>query len=112
VKQANPGLQDFTYAAQAYDAVVITALAAGIAGTDAPAAIAEQVNSVTKSGEKCADFKGCMDLIKAGKDIDYDGVSGPLAFTDPGEPSSAAYVISEMQADGTVKIIRNEKVGF
>ncbi|MCA1835420.1 MAG: hypothetical protein LC721_03390, partial [Actinobacteria bacterium] len=38
-----------------------------------------------------------------GKDIDYDGPSGPLEFTDPGEPPTAAYVINKIQPDGTVK---------
>jgi branched-chain amino acid transport system substrate-binding protein len=111
IKEVNPELQDFTYAAQAYDAVVITALAAAV-GTDASAAIAEQINGVTKGGEKCLDFKSCMDLIRANKDIDYDGASGPLEFTDAGEPSSITYVISEIQADGTRKTIQSEKIGF
>lgn len=106
LREIDPGLQDVAYAAHAYDAVVVTALAAAIAGTDAPAAVAEQINGVTRDGEKCADFSGCMDLVKAGRDIDYDGVSGPLEFTDPGEPSSATYVISEFQADGSLQPLR------
>ncbi|MGH3924350.1 MAG: ABC transporter substrate-binding protein, partial [Pseudonocardiaceae bacterium] len=52
LKEVNPGLQDFTFGAETYDAVVITALAAAVAGTDAPAAIAAQINGVTKGGEK------------------------------------------------------------
>jgi branched-chain amino acid transport system substrate-binding protein len=111
LKEANPELQDFTYAAQAYDAVIVTALAAAV-GTDASAAIAEQINGVTKGGEKCLDFKSCMDLIRANKDIDYDGASGPLEFTDAGEPSSITYVITEIQADGTRKTIQSQTIGF
>jgi branched-chain amino acid transport system substrate-binding protein len=93
------------YAAQAYDSVVITVLAAAVAGTDEPAAIAEEINGVTKVGEKCTSFAACMTLVKDGKGIDYDGPSGPLEFTDPGEPSSTTYVINEIQTDGTVKPI-------
>jgi branched-chain amino acid transport system substrate-binding protein len=53
-----------------------------------------------------------MTLVKDGKkNIDYDGISGPLEFTDPGEPCSATYVISEIQADGTVRPLRNERIG-
>ena len=111
LREANPGLRDLIYAAQAYDAVVVTALAAAIAGTDAPAAIAKEINGVTKTGEKCASFAACMTLVKDRKDIDYDGPSGPLEFADPGEPSSATYVISEIQDDGTVKALRSERVG-
>jgi branched-chain amino acid transport system substrate-binding protein len=51
------------------------------------------------------------DTVRDRKDIDYDGPSGPLEFVDPGEPSSATYVISEIQADGTVKPLKTEKVG-
>ncbi|MGH3673241.1 MAG: ABC transporter substrate-binding protein, partial [Pseudonocardiaceae bacterium] len=99
----NGGLQDVTYAAQSYDSVVITVLAAAVAHTDEPALVAKEIDGVTKTGEKCTSFAACMTLVKAGKDIDYDGPSGPLEFTDPGEPSSSTYVINEIQPDGTVK---------
>ncbi len=111
LREANPGLRDLIYAAQAYDAVVVTALAAAVAGTDEPAAIAKEINGVTKTGEKCTRFAACMTLVKDRKDIDYDGPSGPLEFTDPGEPRSVTYVISEIQADGTIKPLRSERVG-
>ncbi|MGH3779111.1 MAG: caspase, EACC1-associated type [Pseudonocardiaceae bacterium] len=106
LRQANPGLGDLSRAAQAYDAVVITALAAAIAGTDQPTAIAKQINGVTKGGEKCTNFNECMILVKNHKDIAYAGACGPLEFTDAGEPSSATYLIGEIQADGAVKILR------
>jgi ABC-type branched-subunit amino acid transport system substrate-binding protein len=112
LREANPGLRDLTYAAQAYDAMVITALAAAVAGTDEPAAIAKEINGVTKAGEKCTIFAACMTLVKDHKDIDYDGTSGPLEFADPGEPRSATYVISEIQTDGTVRPLRSERVDF
>jgi branched-chain amino acid transport system substrate-binding protein len=54
----------------------------------------------------------CMTLVKDRKDIDYDGPSGTLEFADPGEPRSATYVISEIQADGTVRPLRSERVAF
>ncbi|MGH3808586.1 MAG: caspase, EACC1-associated type [Pseudonocardiaceae bacterium] len=111
LREDNPGLRDLTYAAQAYDAVVITVLAAAVAGTDEPAAVAKEINGVTRTGEKCINFAACMTLVKDHKDIDYTGASGSLEFTDPGEPSSATYVISEIQADGTVKSLRSERVG-
>jgi branched-chain amino acid transport system substrate-binding protein len=111
LRAANPGLQDMVYAAQSYDAVIITALAAAIAGTDEPTAIAKEINGVTKSGEKCTSFYACITLVKSGKNIDYDGPSGPLDFTDAGEPCSATYVISEIQPDGTVKPLRDARVG-
>jgi branched-chain amino acid transport system substrate-binding protein len=65
---------------RAYDAVVITALAAAIAGTDLPAAIGKEINGVTRTGERCTSFVACMALVKEGKNIDYDGPSGSLEF--------------------------------
>ena len=108
LKEANPGLRDVTYAAQAYDTVVITALAAAVAGTDAPAAVAKQIDGVTRAGERCTSFAACMALVKDHKAIAYDGPSGPLRFTDHGEPSSATYDIDEIQADGTLKVLKSE----
>lgn len=109
--EANPGLRDLNYAAQVYDAVVITALAAAVAGTDEPAALAKEINGVTKTGEKCTSFAGCMTLVKDRRDIDYDGACESLEFADPGEPRSATYVISEIQANGTVKPLKKVRVG-
>jgi branched-chain amino acid transport system substrate-binding protein len=112
LRESNPGLQDLSYAAQAYDAVVITALAAAVAGTDEPAAIAKEINGVTRSHdvtgnhERCTSFAACMTLVRDHKHIAYVGPSGPLEFTDHGEPSTATYVISEIQADGTIKPLR------
>jgi ABC-type branched-subunit amino acid transport system substrate-binding protein len=110
LKEINPGLQDFTFGAETYDVMVVTALAAAVAGTDAPAAVAAQINGVTEGGEKCTSYAACIALVKQGRDIDYDGASGPLEFTDVGEPSSATYVISEIQADGTLRTLRSVEV--
>ncbi|MGH3825472.1 MAG: ABC transporter substrate-binding protein [Pseudonocardiaceae bacterium] len=110
LKETNPTIRDLAYSAQAYDAVVITALAAAVARTDEPAAVAEEINGVTKDGEKCTSFPACMTFVKEGKNIDYDGPSGPLEFANPGEPSSATYMITEFQSDGTVKPLKSERV--
>jgi branched-chain amino acid transport system substrate-binding protein len=112
LRKANPGLHNHDRAAQAYDAVVITALAAAVAGTDEPAVIAKEINGVTKSGEKRTTFSACMILVKNHKDIAYDGPSGPLEFYDSGEPHSATYIIGEIQAGGTVKTLRKESVSL
>jgi branched-chain amino acid transport system substrate-binding protein len=112
LREANPGLRNINYAAQAYDAIVITALAAAIAGTDQPAAIAKQINDVTKGGEKCLNFRDCMTLVKDRKNIAYVGPSGPLEFSVSGEPSSATFIIGEIQADGTVKTLRKENASL
>lgn len=98
--EVNPDLVDFNYAAESYDAVVITALAAGLAGTDEPSAVAEEINGVTQDGELCATYEDCLVHIEAGEDLDYDGISGPLSFSDAGEPSEASFGILTFGDDG------------
>jgi ABC-type branched-subunit amino acid transport system substrate-binding protein len=95
----NPGLQDELYAAESYDAVIITALAAQIAGTDNPAEVARNINGVTRDGEKCTSWEECLALVEAGDDIDYDGASGPQEFSQNGEPTQASFGILTYAAD-------------
>lgn len=99
--EVNPDLVDFNYAAESYDAVVITALAADLAGTDTPSDVAAEINGVTKDGDACTTYQECVDLIDGGStDIDYDGASGPLSFGDAGEPSEASFGILTFGDDG------------
>ncbi len=86
------GLTDFNYAGETYDAIVVIALAAEAAKTDG-SAMADQIVGITKDGEKCTDFKACLDIIKAGGDPDYDGQSGPITMNGNGEPLEASYGI-------------------
>jgi len=86
-------LVDFSYAPETYDAVVIMALAAELAGTDDPAQIAAKINGVTRDGIKCSTFAECKDHIAQGHDIDYDGPSGPQTFQQEGEPTEASFAI-------------------
>ncbi|MDQ3782997.1 MAG: ABC transporter substrate-binding protein [Actinomycetota bacterium] len=84
----------FDYGAETYDAMMITALAAAIAGTDDPVAVAAEINGVTKDGTTCTSYEECLALVDAGEDIDYDGVGGPYEFVDAGEPAAASFRIS------------------
>ncbi len=84
----------FDYAAETYDAMTITALAAVLAGTDDPVQVAAQINDVTRGGTKCTTFAECLPLAEAGEDIDYDGLGGPYEFEDAGEPSAASFRVS------------------
>ena len=56
----------YAYGAETYDAIIITALAAAVAGTDDPSAVAAEINGVTGGGEKCTTFADCIALIDAG----------------------------------------------
>jgi hypothetical protein len=99
----DPALVDFSYGPETYDAVVIMALAAEIAGTDDPAEIAKNINGVTRDGQKCAAYQECKGLIDAGTtDIDYDGPSGPQEFSQPGEPTAATFAILSYGQDNRI----------
>lgn len=100
--EQDPDLQDFNYAGESYDAVVITALAAEIAGSDG-IEHAGEINGVTRGGEKCEDYASCRELIDGGTtDIDYDGISGPLEFSGNGEPTEASYGVLEFGTDNRI----------
>lgn len=100
----DPELVDFSYSAESYDAVVITALAAAVAGTDDGVAVGAEINDVTRGGEKCTTYADCLALAEAGTDFDYDGVSGPLEFQDEGEPTQASILILEFDETGTIVV--------
>jgi ABC-type branched-subunit amino acid transport system substrate-binding protein len=95
----DPDLVDFNYGPESYDAVIISALAVEKAGTDG-STYAEEINGITREGEKCTTYADCLALVKDGKDIDYDGASGPLEFSGNGEPTQASYGILEFGTEG------------
>ncbi|PYE15994.1 amino acid/amide ABC transporter substrate-binding protein (HAAT family) [Williamsia limnetica] len=111
LKQVDPALIDFNYAQESYDATVISALAAEIAKSTNGMAIASEINGVTKDGTKCTTYEQCLALVKAGTDIDYDGVTGELAFVTAGEPSVGSYGVLEFDANNkTITPVADYKV--
>ena len=95
------GLIDFSYAAETYDAMVVVALAAEKAGTDG-IDMAKEIIGITRDGDKCTDFVSCLEIIKAGGDPDYDGVSGPIEMNGNGDPLEASYGVLNMGADNRI----------
>ena len=95
----NPKLEDFTYGPESYDATVTVALAALAAKNDSGKAIGQKMSEVSSGGEKCTTFKDCAAALKAGKDIDYDGVSGPIDLNSTGSPSAATIGIFQYGDD-------------
>jgi hypothetical protein len=110
--EVDPKLKDYTYAAESYDAVVITSLAAQLAGTTAPKELAKYINGVTTGGAECDTVKRCLDLAKAGEDLAYRGVSLRRGgFTDVGEPSTASYATLHFDATDKLDDGKTEYVG-
>jgi branched-chain amino acid transport system substrate-binding protein len=100
--EVDPDLVDFSYSAETYDAVVISALAAIAAGTDDPAAVATEINGITREGEACETFEDCAALLEDDEDIDYNGPSGPQEFSQPGEPTAASFAVMSYGDDNQI----------
>jgi branched-chain amino acid transport system substrate-binding protein len=93
IKQEDPGVGDFRYAAEAYDATVLAALAAVLAGDDGGASIARTLRAASIGGIKCTSFGECADVLTTQPDIDYDGISGTLNLDADGDPLRGGYVV-------------------
>ncbi|MBA8964296.1 branched-chain amino acid transport system substrate-binding protein [Rhodococcus percolatus] len=99
LKGINPGLIDFNYAGESYDAVVVSALAAEAAKSTAGRDIAANINASTEGGTPCTSYQECLPLVQAGTDVDYNGITGKLDFTAAGEPSIGSYGKLKFGAD-------------
>ncbi|HJX42387.1 MAG TPA: ABC transporter substrate-binding protein [Geodermatophilus sp.] len=100
--EVDPNLQDYNYAGETYDAVIVTALAAQAAGTNDANTFKAYVNGITTGGDKCSDYAACLQIITSGGNVDYDGISGPLAFTDAGEPAAASFGLLQFGDDNAL----------
>lgn len=101
--EVDPKLKDFTYGPESYDATILAALAAEAAGDDSGKSVAAELANVSREGEKCETFEACKALLDQDKDIDYDGVSGPVDLNDTGSPSKATIGIFEYENDNNYK---------
>ena len=93
----NEALVDYSYTAEAFDAVMLIALAAEAAKTDG-SALADSIIAISRDGEKCTTFADCVALVQAGTDIDYEGASGPNTMNGNGEPIEASYGVLTFDA--------------
>ena len=86
-----------SFGGQAYDCVVVLALAHLASGATSGPEFIEVVPEITQGGQKCRSYKECAGLLADGADIDYDGVSGPLELNEVGDPTVGRYVVSEVR---------------
>ena len=105
LKAFAPKLKELQFAPQVYDCVNVIALAAEKSKSTTAADFKAAFNEVTEGGEKCNDFASCKKLLDAGKDVDYDGASGPLDFTDVGEPGKATIEVYGYNAKGKLETL-------
>jgi branched-chain amino acid transport system substrate-binding protein len=80
--------------AQAFDAVVLCYLSAVAAGSTKGSSMADQVRLVSAPPGKKYSWRQLPEAIKAlesGKDIDYQGASGPIDMNKGGNPTAGFY---------------------
>ena len=98
----NPKLEDFSYAAESYDSMVLLALASLAAkSTDSKAIAAklQEVSGGSGNGKKCTTFADCAKIINDGGVADYDGISGPITLDAKGDPTQAKIGIYQYGED-------------
>ena len=86
-------LSSTVYMLEAYDALVLAALAAERGqGTDSDT-IKDNLHAVSgaEGGEACVTFAECKELLDAGEEIAYDGKAGGGAFTAENDPASGTF---------------------
>ena len=93
IKQEDPGVIDFRYAAEAYDATVLAALAAEIVDDDGGASIAATLAAASVGGIKCTSYGECLDVLRTQPDVDYDGLSGSVNLDGEGDPKRGTYLV-------------------
>jgi ABC-type branched-subunit amino acid transport system substrate-binding protein len=89
LRSSDPTLADTRFGAESYDATVLIALAAQLAGDDGRASIAEFLPAVTSGAVDCSSYGECLDSLKAPGGIRYTGVTGQLT-TDAGATNAGA----------------------
>jgi len=70
---------------------VLAALAAESAGSDSGAAIASALPGASSRGIKCTNYAECLTVLRSHRGIDYDGLTGAIAFDAAGDPHPAHY---------------------
>jgi len=82
-----------------YDCVMVMMLASEAAGSTDPTVYVDFMQSVTVDGTECVGYAECSELLAAGEDINYQGASGVVDFSDDGEPTAGAYDVYTYDAE-------------
>jgi branched-chain amino acid transport system substrate-binding protein len=111
----DPSLADVGFAPQAYDAVVMLALAAQVARSTTGRGIATALAGITVGANACTSYTTCLDLVRKGLGIAYRGVGGTVPLDQSGEPTKASIGLFRWSAPGRLAgagfAYRTEDVG-
>lgn len=79
------------FAQNGYACLTLVALAARISGSNVPSVIAAAIPAVSSGGSSCRSFAACNSLLRAGRNIDFDGPSDELSIGTDGDPATAVF---------------------
>jgi ABC-type branched-subunit amino acid transport system substrate-binding protein len=90
---ADPFLGGYRWAPEAYDAVLLAALAATVIGDDGGASIIAGLPQVSREGAPCMSYGECLQFLIDEPDagLNYEGLSGPLGMRVDGDLDEAAF---------------------
>jgi branched-chain amino acid transport system substrate-binding protein len=90
IRQSDPAVRRYDFAAEAYDATVVAALGAITRGDDGGASIALGIPAVTHGGIPCTSVGECVAVLADRSDINYNGITG-VDLGANGYPAMGAY---------------------
>src|SRR5690606_8993580 len=109
-ERSDEELSTYIYGPETYDALILIALGAIKANTDDPDAIRAAMIEISRGpGTQCNSFAQCADLLRAGEDIDYEGASGPVNWSDKGDPVQSTIGVYLYNAENTYVLDRIEE---
>ena len=92
-----------------WDATVLTMLAAEAADQNTGSGIKSQIRAVSNSpGQQVSDVCQALELVRNGKEINYQGASGNVNFDENGDVVGS-YDVWTVKKDGSINVI--DKVG-
>jgi ABC-type branched-subunit amino acid transport system substrate-binding protein len=95
-------IADDPYSFTTYDLLIVTALAIEEAGSVNGSDWAPAMFKVSAApGTPCYTYSACLSLIRAGIDVDYEGVTGPATFS-PGGINAVIPVVRIFGPDGEI----------
>ncbi|OPY53519.1 MAG: Receptor family ligand binding region [Methanosaeta sp. PtaU1.Bin112] len=106
--KAEYGKEPGIYCTNSYDALAVLALAIEQGKTATGRSIADNLRLVANPpGVEVSDLKEALNLIREGKDINYQGTSGDIIFDENGDVSGS-YTVWTIAQNGS--IVQGEKV--
>lgn len=94
------GFEPNQFALATYDALTLIALGMEKTGTTNPTAVASVLRDISGQGGTTINvnqFAKAKEILSGGGEIDYDGVTGEIAFDEYGDPSNAVYNIWKIE---------------